>query len=294
MGTQKYIFALGFFDGVHLGHQALLRTCVTLSEQLNVQPAVITFSDHPQTLLTAAPLLINTTEQRQQLLLQFGIRDVILLPTTKEVMSTNWKEFLAQQLCRGAAGFVCGDDFRFGFRGEGDSQKLEKFCRELGLYCSVVPEQTVHNVRISSTHIRNLLESGQMEEAVCFLGHPHIISGKVAPGRQIGRTIGIPTANLTLPGGVVCPRFGVYACKARTQDGTFLAVTNVGTRPTVDGQNVTVEPWLLDYQGDLYGKELTLEFYAFLRPEKKFDSLEALQEEIQKNARQTREFFEKN
>ena len=132
-----------------------------------------------------------------------------------------------------------------------------------------------------------------MAEAVSFLGHPHVIAGTVVEGKQLGRTIGIPTANLLLPEGVVCPRFGVYACKASVDGKEYLAVTNVGVRPTVSGSGITVEPWLLDYEGDLYGKTLTLEFYAFLRPEQKFDSLEALQAEIRKNGAQTRKFFEK-
>ena len=135
------------------------------------------------------------------------------------------------------------------------------------------------------------LEAGEMEKAVEFLGHPHVLTGQVISGQQLGRTLGIPTANLALPQGVICPRFGVYACKAKVQGQWYPAVTNVGCRPTVGGKTVTVEPWLLGFEGDIYGETLCLEFYKFLRPEKKFPSLEALQEEILKNARQTREFF---
>ena len=149
-------------------------------------------------------------------------------------------------------------------------------------------------LRVSSTHIRSLLEAGEMAQAVRFLGHPHVLTGNVVAGRKIGRTIGIPTANLSAAKDVVQLRHGVYACKAIVEEKTFLAVTNVGSRPTVGGHVVTVEPWLLDFHGDLYGKKLTLEFYSFLRPERKFDSLEELKEEIRKNAQQTREFFEKS
>ncbi len=289
------IFALGFFDGVHLGHQALLSACCELAQQLGAQPCAITFQQHPQTLFSNdPPKLINTNADRQRLLRIYGMGSVFSYPVTKAVMGMPWETFLEELLNAGAVGFVCGNDFRFGNRGEGNAQKLEGFCRERNLAFRVVGDQMLDGLRISSTHIRTLLEQGEMEQAVRFLGHPHILTGEVVTGRKIGRTIGIPTANLAIPKEVAQLRHGVYACKATVEEQTFLAVTNVGSRPTVGGHVVTVEPWLLDFKGDLYGKTLRLEFYSFLRPERKFDSLEELKGEIQKNALQTREFFEKS
>ncbi len=286
------IFALGFFDGVHLGHQALLKTCCELAEQLQAQPCAITFQQHPQSLFVQEPpKLINTNSDRQRLLRRFGIGPVFSYPVTREVMGMPWEAFLEELVGFGAAGFVCGNDFRFGNRGEGNAQKLEAFCKERNLAFQVVGDQTMDGIRVSSTHIRTLLENGETETAVRFLGHPHILTGEVVAGRKIGRTLGIPTANLRLPEDVVHLRHGVYACKAIVSGNAYLAVTNVGNRPTVGGHVVTVEPWLLDFKGDLYGKELTLEFHKFLRPEKKFDSLEALKAAIQKNAEETRNFF---
>ena len=156
----------------------------------------------------------------------------------------------------------------------------------------VVSEQTIDGVRVSSTYIRSLIEDGNMETAAKFLGHPHILSGTVVQGRQLGRTIGIPTANLLIPKDVVVPRLGVYACTCWMDGKRYMAVTNIGSRPTVDGHQVRAESWLLDFAGDLYGKELTLEFYKFLRPERKFPSLEELRAEILKNGEETRKFFE--
>ena len=150
------------------------------------------------------------------------------------------------------------------------------------------------DTRVSSTYIRRQIESGDMATAVRFLGHPHILTGKVVSGRHIGRSIGVPTANLLIPEGVVVPKFGVYACRVKIDGIDYCAVANVGTRPTVGGHRVTVEPWILDFEGDLYGKELTLEFHRFLRPERKFDSLEELQAEIRKNAAETKDFFKKS
>ena len=291
----KIIFALGFFDGVHLGHQALLKACRRLAEQHGCHPGVVTFDAHPKTLVAdQAPALLNTIEDRVRLLRSYGITELILLPVTRELMTTHWADFLRQLVDGGAAGFVCGSDFRFGSGGLGTAKKLEAFCKKQQLPYAIVPQQLLHEIRISSTHIRQLLEAGEMELAVEFLGHPHVLCGTVVPGKQLGRTIGIPTANLLLPEGVICPRHGVYACRVAVDGQIYMAVTNVGTRPTVEGDHVTVEPWILDFEGDLYGKELQLYFYRFLRPEQKFDSLEALQAEIQKNAAETRKYFEKS
>ena len=294
MRNEKRVFALGFFDGVHLGHQALLRECVALSKKLDCQAAAITFDRHPQSLYSPTPpALISTARSRRLLLESYGIGYIHEYPVVKEVMSMDWRDFLRQLLDMGAVGFVCGHDFRFGSRGEGNAEKLLALCEELGLPCVIVPEQTVDGIRISSTHIRNLIEDGKMETAVKFLGHPHVISGIVVHGFQLGRTLGIPTANLQLEPGLVVPKFGVYACRCLIDGHSFPAVTNVGTRPTVNGVGVTVEPWILDYSGDLYDREITLEFNRFLRPETKFDGLAALQTQIRKDAEETRNYFEK-
>jgi riboflavin kinase/FMN adenylyltransferase len=284
----KKIYALGFFDGVHLGHQALLDACVKLAQAHSATPAAITFQQHPQSLFSAQiPALINANPDRDTLLTRYGMEYIHRLEVNEEIMSTNWRDFLENLRAEGAIGFVCGDDFRFGHKGQGDTQKLVDFCRAYALPCVIVPEQTKDGIRISSTHIRNLIEQGDMETAAQFLGHPHILSGEVVSGRQIGRTIGIPTANILIPEGVVTPKLGVYACICRIDDATHLSVTNIGSRPTVEGHQIRAESWILDFDGDLYGKRITLEFYNFLRPERKFDSLEELRQEILENAQQT-------
>ena len=294
MSTEKVVFALGFFDGVHLGHQALLKACVELAARLGVQTGAITFENHPQSLFSnAVPPLINGLQDRYQLLRHYGIDQIYPFPVTREVMSTNWRDFLDELMQRGAVGFVCGDDFRFGHRGEGNGERLQEYCAQKGLPCVIIPEQTMDDTRVSSTYIRRQIEEGDMATAVRFLGHAHILTGEVTSGRKIGRKIGVPTANLIIPEGVVVPKYGVYACRVALEGKQYCAVANVGTRPTVGGHRITVEPWILDFDGDLYGRSITLEFHRYLRPERKFDSLEELRAEIQKNAAQTREFFEK-
>lgn len=292
---ENYIYALGFFDGVHLGHQALLRECTALAEQHGCLGGVITFANHPDTLVFGkTPGLINTPADRDRLLTAWpGIERAVVLPFDEKMRDTPWRVFLdTMRSEEGAAGFVCGDDFRFGRRGEGTAQKLLNYCRELGIPSAVVPQQEVDGIRVSSTHIRELLEQGETVTANRFLGHPHLFTGSVVHGKQLGRTLGIPTANLVLPENLIVPRFGVYACLAEVDGKNYPAVTNVGTRPTVNGIGITVEPWLLDFEGDLYGSEISLRFYRFLRPERRFENLEELKAEVFRNADQTRAYFQ--
>ena len=292
MQTEKFIYALGFFDGVHIGHQALLTACRALADANGCKAGVVTFGVHPDGLVSGnAPALINTIEDRRLLLRAYGMDTIVELPFDQTLMRTHWSDFLTQLTQRGAAGFVCGSDFRFGAGGAGTAEALETFCKERNFPCAIVPQQLLGGIRVSSTHIRSLLEQGDLANANQFLGHPHILSGTVISGRGLGRTLGIPTANIALPQGLLLPKLGVYACIAHVNGKKYAAVTNVGTRPTVDGHHITVEPWILDFKGDLYEQTLLLEFHDFLRPEKKFESLEQLKDEIQKNAAQTRKIL---
>lgn len=290
----KTIYALGFFDGVHLGHAALLTACRRLAREQGAKAGVVTFDIHPETLvLGQTPGLINTTEDRNRLLLQrFSMDTAVVLPFDSHLRTMVWEDFLEMlQKDYGAAGFVCGEDFRFGHRGAGNAALLSQYCAEKGIPCRIVPEQMLDGIRISSTYIRRQIESGDMATAVRFLGHPHILTGKVVPGKQLGRKLGIPTANLRLPEGLALPKFGVYICRALVEGEAYPAVTNVGTRPTVEGTGITVEPWILDYSGDLYGREIILEFYRFLRNEEKFPTLDALKARIHTDAQETRAYF---
>lgn len=294
MDHNKRIFALGFFDGVHLGHQALLAECVRMARAMDVETAAITFERHPQSLFRAdVPPLLSTLQDRFRLLLRYGVEHVYPFPVTAEVMGKPWQEFLEELIVCGAVGFVCGDDFRFGRGGAGSADTLLKFCRERGLPCVIVPEQTLDGVRISSSYIRRQIESGDMATAVRYLGHGHMLTGTVVTGRRLGHKLGFPTANIELPEGVIVPRHGVYACRAYVGQKGYMAVCNVGNRPTVEGHQVRTETWLLDFSGDLYGQSVSLEFLWFLRPEQRFQSVDALKEAVLNDAENTRRFFEK-
>ena len=196
----KRIFALGFFDGVHLGHQALLRECVRLAEEMNAEPAAITFEKHPKALfLNPPPVLLSTLDVRIQMLRSYGMDTVLVLPVKPEVMGQPWEQFLDNLLAEGAVGFVCGDDFRFGDGGRGNAQSLMEFCRVRNLPCVMVEVQRYNGDRISSTRIRGFIESGDLESATAYLGHGYVVQVE-----ENGR----------ISDGIAIPKPGRYACRA--------------------------------------------------------------------------------
>lgn len=288
------VIALGFFDGVHLGHGALLRRTVEEAARRGAIPAVFTFDRPPKEVVTGVPCpLINASRDRADLMRRlYGIREVIMAPFDQEMMTTSWEDYITKILVgrHGAVHLVAGHDHRFGHKNQGSPELLRAKCRELGLGCDIIPKVEVAGITVSSTYIRRLVELGQMERAVRFLGHPHVLTQEVRHGRRIGHTIGIPTVNLTVPPHVLVPSHGVYAAKVYLPDGRcYGGVTNIGVRPTVDnGSDVTVETWLLDFDGDLYGQMVRVEFLKHLRDEVRFDSLEALRDQIARDAEETR------
>lgn len=291
---EKIVYALGFFDGVHLGHQALLDACRSLAREKGAKAGALTFAGTPESLMKEGPGLITSLRERECLFRQMGMEEVLVLPFDENLKKMPWQAFFRLLVDKyQAGGFVCGEDFRFGAGGEGTALRLQGLCTEENIPCRIVPAVTLDGQVVSSRQIRLLLEAGNLEKANAFLGHPHLLMGIVAPGKQLGRTIGVPTANLSYgPERVTLP-YGVYACRVELDGKAYAAVTNIGTRPTVDGENVTIEPWILDFAGDLYGKEIPLEVLSFLRPEQKFADLEELKVQIQKDAIRAREIFEK-
>lgn len=294
---RERVIALGFFDGVHLGHGALLRRAAEEAKKRGCESAVFTFDRPPKEVITGIPCpLINSPEDRAELVKRlYGIDEMIMVPFDDEMRTTPWDRFVTDILVGryGAVHLVAGHDHHFGHKNQGSPELLKEKCAELGLGCDIIPAVTIGGVTVSSTHIRKLLEEGDVETARAFLGHPHVLTQTVGHGRQLGRTIGIPTANLVAPPHVLLPRRGVYAAKITLPDGrAFGGVTNVGVRPTVNnGQDVTVEPWILDFDGDLYGQAIRVEFFRRLRDERKFESLDALKAQIETDAGKTREAY---
>ena len=298
MENQRRVIALGFFDGVHLGHGALLRTVASRARELDALPCAFTFDRSPAAALTgqAVPLLTGVNDRKALMAALYGIQEVIVAPF--DVMrEMDWRDFVIQYLQkeRGVIHVVAGHDFHFGYKGEGSPQRLAELCAELRMGCDIIPKVELDGVTISSTYIRSLVGEGDVERARQFLGHPHTMSGSVVHGHELGRVMGTPTANLLVPDGVIAPGFGVYASRVHLPGGEYMAVTNVGVRPTVndDKTAVTVEPWILDYHGDLYGQNIRVELFTRLRPERRFPSVDALRDAILENARQTRDYFAK-
>lgn len=293
------VIALGFFDGVHLGHGDLLARTAAVAAERGWRSAALTFDRSPG----KDGRLLSTVEDRIRLIRGlYGVEEVFVLPFSAEFMRMEWRSFL-ESLVRehGAAHLVCGWDYRFGWRGLGDARALRGWCAAHGLGCDVIPPRVIDGVTVSSTYLKTLVEAGETESAIRYYGHPHTMCGTVQPGRHLGRTLGFPTANLLPPPELVLPRDGVYAVRAGlchseqseepaassgcVQDdvGDFIGVCNVGTRPTVGGHRRTVETWLEDFDGDLYGQKLTLDFYRFLRPEQSFPDLEALRAQVERD-----------
>lgn len=297
MTTQKKVIALGFFDGVHLGHGALLKRTAALAEELRAIPAAHTFAAHPSTLVTHQPTPLLSTPDDRAWLMQtvYGIQEVIVAPFDERMMTMPWETFVTDYLIGGfhCVGVVVGHDYRFGYRGEGTPARLKELCAQAHVACEVVEKVTLDGRTVSSTYIRSLVEVGDMETAARYLAHPHLLRGSVRHGKGLGRKLGFPTVNIVPAEGILLPAYGVYATKVTLEDGkTYPAATNVGVRPTVeDEKQVTVEAFLLDFQGDVYGQTVSLEFYRRLRGERRFDSLEALRQEVMKSAQQTREYF---
>lgn len=294
------VIALGFFDGVHRGHGALLEKTVQRARELGAEPVVFTFDRPPKEVVTGKPvLLINSPEDRRDLVKRlYGIDRIILAPFDREMMTLPWDAFVEQKLVRdlNAVHLVAGHDHRFGHKNQGTPQLLQEKCRALGLGCDIIPKVEVDGITVSSTYIRQLVESGDVERAAHFLGHRHCMTQTVGHGQRIGRTIGIPTVNLAVPGRMLVPKHGVYVSRVYLPDGrSYAGVTNVGTRPTVsESDAVSVETFLLDFQGDLYGQRIRLEYCRRLRDEVKFGSLEQLRDMIRKNIEQTRAYFREN
>lgn len=294
---KKRVIALGFFDGVHIGHAALMEMTKLRAAEKGATPAVLSFDVHPDNLVKNEDVqLLNAPEGRADIIRRiFGIESVVFIHFDRAMMQMPWKDFIRALTAElGACHFVVGHDFRFGWKGEGNAPRLMEFCRENNLGCDVIPPVMLDGRTVSSTEIRRLVAEGNMEEANRLLGHPHSLIDVVRCGFRLGAKMGTPTINMQFQHGVLIPRHGVYAGKVFLDDGSeYMAVTNVGVRPTVSGGGaVTVESFILDFSGDLYDHKVRVEFHSFLRPEKKFASTDELRNQIFRDAEATREYFE--
>jgi riboflavin kinase/FMN adenylyltransferase len=289
--------AIGNFDGVHLGHRRLLDEARARAARAGASSAVLTFMPHPARLFAPdrAPPLILSLERRLELLAEAGIEIAVVEPFTHAFAAVEADAFVKDALVRdlGAREVVVGYDFTFGRERTGDINRLAALGGELGFGVAVVPQVTIDGVACSSTKIRELVVAGRTIEAARLLGRPYEVEGKVTRGAGRGRAIGFPTANLA-PDAELRPALGIYAARARLLDGPLagqahVAALSVGRNPTfVDAGAVTIEAYLLDFEGDLYDRRLRLEIGERLRDEQRFESVEALVAQIRQDVARVR------
>ncbi|MDR0381968.1 MAG: riboflavin biosynthesis protein RibF [Oscillospiraceae bacterium] len=290
--------ALGFFDGVHIGHGVLLRRTAEAAARNGARPCALTFDSHPEArILDHAIPLLCTIEDRADLIRRlYGMEEVIFAHFDDALMHMPWRDFLQELLINRfhAAHVVAGYDFHFGYRGEGNAALLSDACAQAGVGCDIIPRVELSGITVSSTYIRKLVAQGDIERARLFLGHPHALSGFVGHGRKLASSWNVPTINFPLPAGIQSPAKGVYASTASWGDNClYPAVTNIGTRPTVScGADIMVETHILGFEGDLYGRRIRLELHKFLRPESRFHTYEELARQIELDIREARAFHQ--
>ena len=265
---------IGKFDGVHQGHRKLLETVLAKQKQGLTSCMVSLFAEPMDGKTT-----IYTKEEQKDLAASFALDVLAQFTLTQALRSLPAERFIREVLCETlqAKVVVTGEDFRFGKDRAGDVVLLQSFSKQFGYETICVPKVELDGVRVSSTRIRGLLAKGAVEEAGQLLGQPYFVQGEVVHGKKLGRTLGFPTINILPSADKLLPSYGVYITRTKLDGVWYRGITNVGVRPTVkDEKRVSVETYLAEYNGNLYGKTVTTEFLRFVRPEQKFDSVEAL------------------
>lgn len=282
------VVTIGNFDGVHLGHRQILSTLKKRAEHHSGTPFVVTFRNHPRTVIHpgATCRMITTVEEKQKYLFESGIENIIMLDFTKELSQLSAREFYNDLLIEklGVKEIVIGYDHAFGKNREGNIDFLNKLSAETGVPITRVKEETVGNEIISSTILRKEIDRGNMDKVENLLGRHYTLTGKVIKGEGRGKSLGFPTANI-LPDheDKMIPSYGVYAVKVFLNNVVCNGMLNIGNNPTFGAKNRTIEVNILDFKGDLYGEKITIEFFQRVRDEVKFDSPKALIEQIQKD-----------
>lgn len=288
------ILTLGAFDGVHIGHQHLISTVVQRARLLGCQSAVVTFDPHPDLVIHPERdrLYLTSLEERTELIEALGADLLIVLPFTRELMAQSAKEFM-WRLCNAVAlrELWAGPDLAVGYKREGTLTRLREIGHEMAYSVHPAEPLTLNGELVSSTRIRNALNTGDAETAATLLGRSFALRGAVVEGDKRGRTLGFPTANIAVGEQHLLPANGVYVCKALVDGTEYGAVTNIGIRPTFNGTRRMVEAYLLDFVGDIYGEVVQVSFLHRLRGEQKFDGIAALIEQITRDIAAARAFL---
>ena len=294
--TKGTIVTLGTFDGVHLGHQKIIKKLTESAQEMGLKSLVLTFHPHPRTVLqdTSSLQLLNSTEEKKILLAHQNIDYLVIHPFDKEFSRLTAEEFVEKVLVNKfhVKKIIIGYDHRFGRNRTATIEDLIRFGAAYGFEVEQITAEEVNEITISSTKIREALHHGNIKIANQYLGSPYMLNGTVVKGQQIGRTIGFPTANIAIDSNEkLIPLNGVYIANAYIFDKKYQGIMNIGNRPTVNGQSQSIEIHLFDFEASIYDEKITIELLEYIRPEQKFDSLDALKSQIAKDKERAMEYF---
>ncbi|MFZ5943656.1 MAG: bifunctional riboflavin kinase/FAD synthetase [Bacillota bacterium] len=285
------VIALGNFDGVHLGHQQLIKKAVDIAQEVKGKAVVFTFYPHSKVFFNKELQLLNSFDVKTKLFEKLGVDATLIVPFTQEIAHLSPESFVREILCHKLQGshLVAGFNYSFGYRGQGRAQDLINIGGESNLKVTIIEPFYIKGELVSSTKIREYLKEGSIEQAVSFLGYYPIIQGQVVPGNKIGRQIGFPTANLKWDPNLLIPGTGVYAANVYLNNYKHRGVLNIGCKPTVslDKKLLTMEVFILNFNQDIYGEILEIHFIHKLRDEKRFTGLIELKEQIMSDVKKT-------
>ncbi len=289
----KSVCALGFFDGVHEAHSHILSQCVSYAKERGLKSIALTFEKSPLEYFGKKIEYLTPLSQKEELMKELGIDEVVVLPVTKEFLSLSPEEFFNSILVEklNASALFCGFNYTFGKMAKGDIHILKTLADEKGIEVFVKSKMVDYGVTVSSTEIRLALSKGEIDLANHLLTRPFEVRGIVGAGKKLGREMNFPTANL-YPDNLPNLPYGVYMTKTTVCDKEYVSVTNVGVNPTVEDKSLRIETHIVNFDGDIYNKSIKVRFYKFLRPEKKFDSIASLKEQIAKDTEITIQYFE--
>lgn len=287
--------SLGMFDGVHLGHQTIIKEINELAKERNLESAILTFTPHPRIAFNPNDDLkyLNTFEEKKMLLSKFGIQNLFIQNFDGEFRNLTGEEFIRKVLINTLHTklLIIGYDHSFGKNRSGNFELLKQLAPELGYDVLQMEAVNLYNHNVSSTKIRKALEVGKINEANAMLGYHYPISGKVVDGKKLGRSIGYPTANIAVSKEKLLPKKGAYIVDVFVQNKKYMGMLSIGTNPTVNGEHLTVEVHILNFDKDIYGEDIQIHFREFLHEEIKFESLPLLIEKLDEDKEKTLGYF---
>ena len=293
---KQSIVTIGTFDGVHIGHQEIIKKLIENTNGNTSESVILTFFPHPRMVLQKGNSikLLNTIDEKIELLQKNGLDNLIIQPFTKEFSRLTALDFVREILIKNiqTKKLIIGYDHRFGRNREGNFEQLREYGETYGFSLEEIPAQDIKHITVSSTKIREALEKGEIKKANSFLGYNYMLTGEVVSGKAIGRKYNYPTVNIDIKEDYkLIPKSGVYIVDTTINDKHYYGIMNIGNRPTLDGKNKTIEVHLLDFDQNLYGEKIQVGLLKRLRDEQKFDSIELLFEQIQKDEIMARELI---